>query len=293
MRFDKPEIMQLNITKKCNMSCYHCHVKAGPNRVEMMDKTTIDKAFELFKKFRFTSLDITGGAPEMNENLEYILEKFSPIADISVRTNLTILLENEYKKYIEIYKKFCVNLIASVPFYEKDFNDAMRGEGSFDKQIEALRILNSNDIYNISLVYNPNGAYLPPKQTELEKIYKDELAKYGIKFKNLLCMVNLPIGRFEKMLKRFDEYDEYIKLLKANQNAQNRRNLMCKSLVNIAYNGEIFDCDFNAALNLPSKLLNIDNALNSSSVDRDIVTATHCLACSSGDGYGCFGSKNE
>ncbi|MSN96045.1 radical SAM/Cys-rich domain protein [Campylobacter sp. FMV-PI01] len=292
IKFNTPKIMQLNITKKCNMACYHCHVEAGPKRNEDISKEIVDKAYEVFKKFKFKALDITGGAPEMSQNLEYILNKFSPITDeISVRSNLTILLDENYSKFIDIYKKFDIKVIASVPFYEANFNDAMRGKGSFEKEIKALKLLNKAGIYNINLIYNPNGAYLPPKESDLELVYKEELAKYGVKFDKLLCMCNVPIGRFEKMLKRFDEYDDYIELLRENLNEENLENVMCRNLINIAYDGVVYDCDFNAALNL--NIGTLDEILNLNNLNRDIKTNTHCLACVSGEGSGCFGAINK
>lgn len=292
IEFDFPKTMQLNITKKCNMSCYHCHVEAHPKRTEMMEKDIIDKSLMVFKKFGFSELDITGGAPEMNENLEYILFKFTPFAkEIFVRTNLTILLDPQYQKFIEIYKKFNVTIMASVPFYEKDFNDAMRGKGSFEKQILALNLINKAGISNINLIYNPNGAYLPPNQIDLEAKYKEELKKYNVSFNKLLCICNLPIGNFAKMLKRFDEYDEYIDLLVENFKEQNLQSVMCRTLINVAFDGTIYDCDFNAALNLESKIHSLDDALKATNLNRTIKTAEHCLACVSGDGFGCFGTK--
>lgn len=291
INFTNAKTMQLNITKKCNMSCYHCHVEANPKRNEMMGIKTINKAFDVFIKFGFSELDITGGAPEMNENLEYILSKFQNIAKkMFIRTNLTILLEPKYSKFIEIYKKYNVIIMASVPFYERDFNDSMREKGSFDKQIKALNLLNSAGISNINLVYNPNGAYLPPNQNELEKKYKIELKTYNVEFENLLCICNVPIGNFAKILKKFDEYDDYIKLLKQNYKEENLKNVMCSSLLNVAFDGMIYDCDFNAAIGLNSKITSLDDALKLSSLNRKINTDTHCYACLSGEGFGCFGS---
>ncbi|WP_169776853.1 arsenosugar biosynthesis radical SAM (seleno)protein ArsS [Campylobacter mucosalis] len=292
IEFDLAKTMQLNITKRCNMSCYHCHVGANPKRDEMMSRDTIDTALAVFKKFGFKTLDVTGGAPELNENLEYIFSSFRAFADeILIRTNLTILLETKYQKFIEIYKNFDITIMASVPFYERDFNDSMRGKGSFDKQILALKLLNQAGIKKINLIYNPNGAYLPPNQAELELKYKQELVKYGVSFDRLFCMANVPIGNFAKMLKKFDEYEEYISLLEQNYKVENLQNVMCKTLINVAYDGQIYDCDFNAALQMNSSLLTIQNVLNLSDLTHKIKVDKHCLACVSGDGYGCFGVR--
>ena len=289
--FNKPKIMQLNITRKCNMTCYHCHVEANPSRTEDITKEVVDKAYAVFKKFGFESLDITGGAPEMSEHLEYIIKLFKNATDdIRVRSNLTILLEDGYSKFIEIYKNYGVTVIASVPFYEEKFNDAMRGKGSFEKQIKALNLLNETGIEKINLIYNPNGAYLPPNQDELEKVYKEELVKYSVKFDKLYCIANVPIGRFRKMLERFDEYDEYIELLKENLKEENLKDVMCTTLLNVSHDGKLYDCDFNAAIGLSSSIGSLDEALNLGSLDRVIKTDTHCLACVSGEGSGCFGS---
>lgn len=291
----KPKTMQLNITKKCNMSCYHCHVGANPKQNEMMSEEVFLASLEVFKKFGFEILDFTGGAPEIHKSLEKMLKMASKIAKtIIVRSNLTILLEKDYAKFLEIFKKYKVCVVASVPFYEKDFNDAMRGCGSFEKEIKALGLLNSlgfGDKLKLNLVYNPNGAYLPPNQSELEQIYKEKLSKFGIRFNNLYCMANLPIGNFKKILVKFDEFDEYLDMLKENYELENLENLMCKSLLNVWHDGSVYDCDFNGALGLKNSLnKNIFELLECEKIDRVIATNEHCYACLAGAGYGCYGS---
>ncbi|CZE45956.1 arsenosugar biosynthesis radical SAM (seleno)protein ArsS [Campylobacter geochelonis] len=290
-----PKTMQLNITKKCNMSCYHCHVGSSPNRTEMMSKDVMEACLSACEKFGFSCIDITGGAPEMNENLEFLLQKAHEIGlVIMLRSNLTILLDEKYSHFMQIYAKYGVIIIASVPFYEEKFNDSMRGKGSFTKELEAIKRLNLlgfGDSLKLNLVYNPNGAYLPAEQNELEKVYKKELAKFGIKFNSLFCMANVAIGRFGDMLKKFDEYDEYVEMLKDSLNLENLENLMCVNGLNVQYDGSVYDCDFNAALGLGANLeKDIFALLKSQKLEREVVIKEHCYACMAGDGYGCYGS---
>lgn len=289
--------MQINITKKCNMNCYHCHVEANPTRTESMDKETMQKALEIFKKFNFEICDITGGAPELNENLEFLITQASKIAKkVIVRSNLTILTNEKYTKYMDIYAKNKVCITASLPCYTEENTDAMRGNGTFKKEIEIIKELNRlgyGKNLELNLVYNPGGAFLPSPQNVLEEAYHEQLSKYGIIFTHLFCMANVPIGRCKNKLIKENKYDEYIKLLKDNYNENNLKNLMCAHGINVQYNGKIYDCDFNGVIDLQEKntYKTLDDMLKINDIKRNVALDTHCLACMAASGYGCYGSK--
>lgn len=295
---DKLATMQVNITKTCNLACKHCHVESSPSRTEDMTRETADKVIELFKKEGFQILDITGGAPEMSKQYKYLIENLAPYAKkIMTRTNLTIHLEPEYEGYLEFMKDHKVEIVASLPFYEKDKTDRQRGIGVYDESIEVLQKLTKmgygvEDDLILDLVYNPNGAILPGDQVELENIYRDKLDEYGIKFNQLFTITNNPSGRFYKWLERSGNLDRYMDKLLAAFNPATIDDVMCRDMISVNDDGTLYDCDFNLAIKLGmvDEPMTLDQALEMGLGKRKIATANHCYGCTAGSGSSCGGA---
>lgn len=295
---DKLATMQVNITKTCNLACKHCHVESSPSRTEDMTRETADKVIELFKKEGFQILDITGGAPEMSKQYKYLIESLAPYAKkIMTRTNLTIHLEPEYEGYLEFMKDHKVEIVASLPFYEKDKTDRQRGMGVYDESIEVLQKLTKmgygvEDDLILDLVYNPNGAILPGDQVELENIYRDKLDEYGIKFNQLFTITNNPSGRFYNWLERSGNLDRYMDKLLAAFNPATIDDVMCRDMISVNDDGTIYDCDFNLAIKLGmvDEPKTLDQALEMGLGKRKIATANHCYGCTAGSGSSCGGA---
>lgn len=295
---DKPSTMQVNITKTCNLACKHCHVESSPSRTEDMTRETADKVIELFKKEGFQILDITGGAPEMSKQYKYLIENLAPYAKkIMTRTNLTIHLEPEYEGYLEFIKDHKVEIVASLPFYEKDKTDRQRGMGVHDESIEVLQKLTKmgygvEDDLILDLVYNPNGAILPGDQVELENIYRDKLDEYGIKFNQLFTITNNPSGRFYNWLERSGNLERYMDKLLAAFNPATIDDVMCRDMISVNDDGTLYDCDFNLAIKLGmvEEPKNLDQALEMGLGKRKIATANHCYGCTAGSGSSCGGA---
>ena len=295
---DKLATMQVNITKTCNLACKHCHVESSPSRTEDMTRETADKVIELFKKEGFQILDITGGAPEMSSQYKYLIENLAPYAKkIMTRTNLTIHLEPEYEGYLEFMKDHKVEIVASLPFYEKDKTDRQRGMGVYDESIEVLQKLTKmgygvEDDLILDLVYNPNGAILPGDQVELENIYRTKLDEYGIKFNQLFTITNNPSGRFYKWLERSGNLERYMDKLLAAFNPATIDDVMCRDMISVNDNGTLYDCDFNLAIDLQmvDEPKTLDQALEMGLGKRKIATANHCYGCTAGSGSSCGGA---
>lgn len=295
---DKLATMQVNITKTCNLACKHCHVESSPSRTEDMTRETADKVIELFKKEGFQILDITGGAPEMSKQYKYLIENLAPYAKkIMTRTNLTIHLEPEYEGYLEFMKDHKVEIVASLPFYEKDKTDRQRGMGVYDESIQVLQKLTKMgyglepDLI-LDLVYNPNGAILPGDQVELENIYRAKLDEYGIKFNQLFTITNNPSGRFYKWLERSGNLDRYMDKLLAAFNPATIDDVMCRDMISVNDDGTLYDCDFNLAIKLGmvDEPMTLDQALEMGLGKRKIATANHCYGCTAGSGSSCGGA---
>lgn len=295
---DKLATMQVNITKTCNLACKHCHVESSPSRTEDMTRETADKVIELFKKEGFQILDITGGAPEMSKQYKYLIENLAPYAKkIMTRTNLTIHLEPEYEGYLEFMKDHKVEIVASLPFYEKDKTDRQRGMGVYDESIEVLQKLTKmgygiEDDLILDLVYNPNGAILPGDQVELENIYRAKLDEYGIKFNQLFTITNNPSGRFYNWLERSGNLDRYMDKLLAAFNPATINDVMCRDMISVNDDGTLYDCDFNLAIKLGmvDEPMTLDQALEMGLGKRKIATANHCYGCTAGSGSSCGGA---
>ena len=295
------ETLQVNLGYRCNQSCVHCHVNAGPNRKEMMDRATLELIPEVLTSRAVRTLDLTGGAPELHEGFRWLVSEATRLGvHVIDRCNLTILFESGQEGLAEFLARHRVEIVASLPCYSAENVDRQRGEGVFDKSIAALRKLNALGYGRegsglvMNLVYNPQGPVLPPDQVKLEGDYKRELlAHFGIVFNSLFVLANMPIQRFGSMLVSKGRFDAYMRLLKENYAAGNLAGVMCRSLVSVDWRGHLYDCDFNQQLDLPvagdrgrhlRDLLQVDPAGGS------IVVADHCYGCTAGQGSSCGGA---
>ena len=295
------DTLQINIGYKCNQACKHCHVNSSPSRTEMMSEEILNLIPMIIKKFNIKTLDITGGAPEMNPNFKkLILSLKNQNINIIDRCNLTIFFEKGYEDLPNFLAENKVIITASLPCYEKENVEKQRGSGVFDKSINAIKILNNlgygkNETgLELNLVYNPVNPSLPPPQEKLEKDYKNILyEKYNISFNHLYTITNMPINRYADFLKMSGELDKYYELLANNFNQQNLKNLMCKKTLSVDWEGQIYDCDFNQQLKLKSESgpKNLYDLLNySSPFNYQIAAKNHCFACTAGAGSSCGGS---
>jgi radical SAM/Cys-rich protein len=305
LRRTRPEILQVNVGKLCNLTCVHCHVNAGPKRKEIMARETVDQIINWFANTEIPTLDLTGGAPEMIPDFRYFIDRvkeLQPSRHVIDRCNLTILLESGYKDLAQFLAARKVEIIASMPCYSAENVNAQRGEGVFDESISALQLLNSlgygiDPELPLHLVYNPVGAFLPPPQDELESDYKRELQKhFGIVFNKLYALTNLPIGRFASYLRHNDKLDDYMRLLIDAFNPATISGLMCRNTISVGWRGEVYDCDFNQQLGMQwsgnggSKPLFLWDIDQNSLEDRKIMTGNHCFGCTAGAGSSCGGA---
>ena len=292
--------IQVNIGLKCNLTCHHCHVNSSPKRKEAMDWQTMESVIDLATELRVDTVDITGGAPEMHPDFKrFVLALKKNQFHVIVRTNLTVLLEPEYESNIDFFAEQKVELVASLPCYLEENVDAQRGDGVYAESINVIQQLNRvgygvRDELPLNLIYNPGGPSLPPDQTALEQDYKTELKRrYGIVFSNLHTITNVPIGRFKTDLRRAGQLDGYTETLQANFNADTVEPLMCRHQISVAWDGTLYDCDFNLALRLPTPDLeqpNIRTLDPEALLKRRIATGSHCFACTAGAGSSCGGS---
>lgn len=294
--------LQINLGKLCNQTCAHCHVDAGPDRRESMTFETARQVLDFLERSEVKTLDITGGAPEMNPNFRMLVQEARRLGkQVIDRCNLTILLANGYRDLPEFLAEHQVCVVASLPCYLEENCDAQRGSGVFVKSIQAIRKLNElgyaqpNTNLKLDLVFNPTGLGLPPDQTKLEDSYKSELdARYGIKFNNLLTITNMPISRFLDDLLKRGRFEEYLGKLIQSFNPATIDNLMCRSLLSVDWNGFLYDCDFNQMLDLAitseDGRVHISTLTDELLVDRAIRTANHCYGCTAGCGSSCGGS---
>ena len=293
------ETLQINVGRKCNQTCTHCHVDAGPHRTEMMDEETARKVGAWIREHRPKTVDITGGAPEISEFFNYFVETARSVGSHVIdRNNLTIIETKSHAYLPEYLAKHEVEVVASLPCYLEENVDEQRGSGVFQKSIRALKKLNAvgyGTTLPLTLVYNPIGANLPPDQAELETDYKKELkARYGIVFTRLFAITNLPIARFAVDLREHGQWDYYMELLVNNFNPSTVEGLMCRSTINIGYEGEVFDCDFNQMLRMQQraedKKLYLWDVTPESMTHQSILTANHCFGCTAGHGSSCSGA---
>ena len=297
------DTVQVNLGYKCNQSCVHCHVNAGPNRKEEMSKLTIRDILKFIDKFKISNIDLTGGAPELNMNFRFFVRELKNRGcHIIDRCNLTIILEKSMSDLPDFFKENEVEIIASLPCYIKKNVDKQRGKDVFDKSIQALRLLNSigyglTPSLKLNLVYNPQGSSLPPNQEKLSIDYQRFLYdEFGIKFNKLFTITNMPIARFGSTLISKNKFSDYINLLKSSFNKKNINHLMCKKLISIDYQGYVYDCDFNQMLNMnlgSSKNKIHIRDLKSSLLEKKINTADHCFGCTAGSGSSCGGTLSN
>jgi radical SAM/Cys-rich protein len=300
LRRTRPEVLQINVGKLCNLTCEHCHVNAGPKRREIMTRETMDRIFAWLRETTIPTVDITGGAPEMIPDFRYLVTKARSLdRHVIDRCNLTILLEPGQDDLAAFLAANEVEIIASLPCYSTNNVDAQRGEGVFTASIKALQLLNrlgygTNPRLALHLVYNPVGDFLPGPQAELEGDYKRELQKnFGVVFNRLFTITNMPIARFGAFLKRNNRLDDYMRLLVDNFNPGTVQSLMCRNTISVGWRGEVFDCDFNQMLDLQwrnGRLLSLWDIDVSQLDGRDILTGDHCFGCTAGCGSSCGGA---
>jgi radical SAM/Cys-rich protein len=301
LRPKKLEILQINLGYMCNQVCAHCHVDAGPDRKEIMTKDTMLLCLDVIKKTGAHTLDLTGGAPEMNPNFRWFVEEASKagIKDFIVRSNLTIIRAN--KKYYdlpEFFKKHNVHVVSSMPHWTRGKTDKQRGDGVFDKSIKALQMLNEvgygmegTDL-KLDLVYNPSGAFLPGDQQALENDFKKALKEdFNIEFNSLFAITNLPISRFLDYLIASENYEDYMYALVEAYNPMAVENVMCTNTISVSWDGWLFDCDFNQMLNLKvnAKVKHISEYNEEILQNRNIIINQHCYGCTAGAGSSCQG----
>ena len=297
------EILQVNLGYLCNLSCTHCHVNAGPKRTELMDKATVELILEFIRRENIHTLDLTGGAPEMNPHFKYLVEQ-ARRRDVTVidRCNLVILQEPGYEGLAAFLADNQVEIVASLPCYLEDNVDRQRGKGTFNASIAALKQLNGlgygqvDSSLRLNLVFNPQDNNLPPDQKTLELAYKQHLFEhYGIVFNRLYAMANLPIQRFGSTLISKDLFADYLQLLKDNYRQENLPGVMCRNTISIDWQGFVYDCDFNQMLNLPlgtnlSSKTHLSVLQSDSLAGAAIAVKQHCYGCTAGQGSSCGGA---
>ena len=299
----KLTVFQVNLGKMCNQVCQHCHVDAGPDRKEIMTQKTMNLCLEAIKKSEVTTVDLTGGAPEMNPNFRWFVEEIHKInldIKIIVRCNLTIILANKkYHDLPDFYKKHKIEVVSSLPYFSEKRTDSQRGDGVFEKSIKALQMLNSigygtgNSDLILNLVYNPTGAFLPGPQVGLEMDFKRTLKrKFNVEFNSLFAITNIPISRFLEYLVRSGNYIQYMEKLVNAYNPIAAESVMCRDSISISWDGYLYDCDFNQMLDMkvngqsPKHLKDWNyDILN----NRDVVVNQHCYGCTAGAGSSCGG----
>ena len=302
LRPKKLEVLQINLGYMCNQVCEHCHVDAGPDRKEIMTKETMLQCLEVIKNTNATTLDLTGGAPEMNPNFRWFVNEASKagIKDFIVRSNLTIIRAN--KKYYdlpEFFKKHNIHVVSSMPHWTRGKTDKQRGTGVFDTSIKALQDLNAigyglpNSKLKLDLVYNPSGAFLPGDQVSMERDFKNALLEdFGIQFHNLFTITNLPVSRFLDYLIASDNYEDYMYSLVDAYNPSAVENVMCTHTISVSWDGYLYDCDFNQMLKLKvaSSVKHISEYNEEVLNNRTIITSQHCYGCTAGAGSSCQGT---
>jgi len=294
--------LQVNVTRRCNLACHHCHVESGPKRSEALSGAAAERVLELLARNpQVEVLDLTGGAPELSEHFRALVRGARALGRRVIdRCNLTVLFERGQADTAGFLAEQGVEIVASLPCYSRDNVDRQRGRGVFDGSIEGLRLLNrlgygrEGSPLRLDLVYNPQGASLPPAQSELEARYRAELcALFGIEFHRLLTLANMPIRRFARTLARTGQHAAYLSLLVDHFNPATVPELMCRHLLSVDHAGRLYDCDFNQALELP--LLGVERTLWEiedlrALEGRPIATAEHCFGCTAGAGSSCGGA---
>jgi radical SAM/Cys-rich protein len=297
------DVLQVNMGRYCNLACIHCHVESGPTRTEMMSRDTVDGVLRLLGSTNIPTIDITGGAPELHPDFDYLVAGARQLGrHVKDRCNLTVIFEPGKEYLPGFLKEYTVELVCSLPCYSQANVDKQRGKGTFEASIRALQILNQigygqpNSKLILNLVYNPVGPHLPPPQDQLEQDYKTILyEQFGIVFNHLFCLANMPITRYATHLRLRGEYDHYRELLESNFNPETLDQVMCRDFISIGWDGSVYDCDFNQMLDLPirdgaDKPLNIASLVLDELTNRPITVGDHCYACTAGSGSSCGGA---
>ena len=296
------ETLQVNLGYKCNLSCTHCHVNAGPTRIEQMDKKTVDLVLEFIQKHAVKALDLTGGAPELNPHFKYLVEEArSTGIKVIDRCNLTILGEPGFEDMSAFLAEQGVTITASLPCYSEHNVEKQRGKGVYSESIAALKTLNalgygSDSDKELNLVFNPDGLNLPPAQKGLEENYKKELlVQHDIVFNQLFTITNMPISRFGGMLLAKGLYHEYMAILRESYREENLDTVMCRNLLSIDYQGDVYDCDFNQMLKMPllnegKRKTHLVDLIDRVITNNPIVIGEHCFGCTAGQGSSCGGA---
>jgi len=297
--------LQVNVGYRCNQSCVHCHVNAGPNRVEEMDDATVDLVLAYLERRRISTIDITGGAPELNPHFRRLVASARDIGvKVIDRCNLTILEQPGQEDLAEFLAENQVEIVASMPCYLPANVEAQRGKGVYDDSIRGLQQLNAvgygreDTGLTLNLVYNPVGPSLPPPQAALEADYKRELgSRFGIVFNNLFTLANMPIQRFGAILISKGEFDSYLDTLRHAHRDDNLAGVMCRNLMSVDWRGYVYDCDFNQMLDLPlergGRLMHLSELLDADIDGNPIRVAGHCFGCTAGQGSSCGGALKE
>ncbi len=294
------ETLQVNLGLRCNQQCNHCHLEASPQRGEMMEWPVMELVVEAAKSAGCPLVDLTGGAPELNPHFRRFVAALRQEArEVKVRTNLTVLSEPGMETLPEFFRDHQVQLVASLPCYLEENVCAQRGQGAYERSIDAIKRLNGlgyglSPELPLSLVYNPGGPFLPPSQSALEEDYRRELGqRFGITFTHLLTLTNMPLGRFRRELIGKKEEGKYLQLLRDSFNPQTVAGLMCRYQLSVGWDGSLYDCDFNLALGLPVNHGAPDHIRSFKPKElrrRRVVTGEHCFACTAGAGSSCGGA---
>jgi radical SAM/Cys-rich protein len=300
IHFEKLLTLQVNLGNRCNQSCEHCHLEAGPAGVNLMPQEVMEKIVSFLRTHRGLILDITGGCPELHPHFKWFLGKVHGfVSSLMVRTNLTVLTEPGMEWVPAWYKKLGVVLMASLPCYTEDTVNKQRGKGVFKKSVDVLKKLNElgyGSSLELNVIYNPAGDLLPPPQFQLEEDYRHQLSeRYGIRFNRLYTIINAPLGRFKDYLESCGRLKGYFTLLVENFNPEAANNIMCRTLINVDWRGVLYNCDFNQASGLPLRARNgtvmtIDTITDVLEGGGEIVTGNHCYCCTAGVGSSCTGA---
>ncbi|MDT8286647.1 MAG: arsenosugar biosynthesis radical SAM protein ArsS [Elusimicrobiales bacterium] len=297
------EVLQLNITRRCNLACRHCHVQAGPARTEEMSAATLKHCLAAAARCpSIGTLDITGGSPEMNPHLAAFLPRATALGRrLIVRSNLVILADPAYAGFLDLYAANKVEVVASLPDFKAQKTERQRGAGTFDKILAMIRELNNRGYGEpgsgllLDLVYNPAGAYLPGSQAELERQYKAAAAAVGLKFNSLFCLTNIPVGRYLDYLNESGNFQDYMAELCSAYNPAAVKNVMCRTTISVGWDGRLYDCDFNQMLGLPIEDCcgTIDCFDPGGLAGRKVRLHNHCYGCTAGAGSSCQGSLEK
>ena len=297
------ETLQVNLGYKCNQACLHCHVNAGPTRTEMMDEKTIQTVIRFLETSNVSTLDLTGGAPELNLHFRHLVQQARKLGvKVMDRCNLTILEEPGHENLAQFLAANQVEIVASLPCYSEENVDGQRGDGVFEKSIRALRKLNDlgygvpDSGLTLNLVYNPQGASLPPPQEALEQQYKTHLfEEFGVRFNQLFTLTNMPIQRFGSTLISKGQFNDYMHTLRESYRDENLESVMCRSLISVDWEGYVYDCDFNQMLGLAltredTHKPRLEDLIGKTLDGNPIVVRDHCFGCTAGQGSSCGGA---